>query len=190
VAVYVLATAGLPAEGAPRQPTNADHWLVALIAAIGFFVTLGIVFYDQRNSKLYNALIHRAKYLEETFALPRSPKMPTVGELGGQFNQRPHRDRRLFGLKLLEMGHDTGLALIYEPIVGALYFPFLLSILNLADRNSFTSFRLACLAAVIAGVVFTAELLRQDRADNERWTRERDRRVRGNVVVRTTPSSP
>jgi hypothetical protein len=171
VAVYVLATAGLSAENTPRQPTNADLWLVALIAATGFFVTLGITFYDQRNSELYNALIHRAKYLESKFKLPRSPKMPTEGISGGQFNERPGRDRRLFGLKLFEMGHDTALALVYGPVLGAWFFPLLLSALNLAGASSRTSFGLACVAGVIAGGAFTVELIRQDKADDKRWRR-------------------
>jgi hypothetical protein len=169
VAVYVLATAGLAAEGTPRQPTNADLSLVVLIAAAGFFVTLGIVFYDQRNSELYNALIHRAKFLETESKLPRSPGARKEGNVTGQFNERPGSDRRLFGLKPFKMSHDTGLALIYGPVLGAWFFPLLLSALNLFGASSRTSFRYACIVAGIAGIVFFVELLRQDHADKIRW---------------------
>jgi hypothetical protein len=169
VAVYVLATAGLEAKSAP--PTNTDLSLVALIALTGFFVTLGIVFYDQRNSELYNALIHRAKFLERESKLPRSFGATKEGSVGGQFNERPGRDRRLFGLELFEMSHDTALALIYGPVLGAWFFPLLLSALNLAGASSRSSFQVACIVAVIAGVTFSGELLWQDRADNKRWNR-------------------
>jgi hypothetical protein len=176
VAVYVLATAGLSAESAPRQPTNAELRLVALIAATGFFVTLGIVYYDQRNSELYNALIHRAKFLERESKLPRSFGATKEPSAGGQFNERPGSDRRLFGsdrrlfgLEPFKMSHDTGLALIYGPVLGAWFFPLLLSALNLIGATSRVSFLLALFVAVVAGVVFTVHLLLLDRADNKRW---------------------
>jgi len=169
VAVYVLATAGLSAESAPRQPTNADLWLVALIAAVGFFVTLGIVFYDQRNSELYDALIHRAKVLEKRSKLPRSPGATKEGSVGGQFNERPRSDRHLFGIEPFKMSHDTGLALTYGPVLGAWFFPLLLSTLSLLGTSSRASLLLACFVAAVAGVVFTVHLLLIDSADNIRW---------------------
>src|SRR5215217_1806651 len=169
VAIYVLTTSGLSAEGAPRQPTDDVLWLVALIAATGFIVTLGIIFYDQRNSELYNALIHRAKFLEREFEWRRSPNAPTAGADGGQFNERPSRGRHLFGIPLFEMAHDTGLALIYGPVLGAWFFPFLLTLLKLNDYSWPTSLRGACIAAVVASLLFTGELLRQDYADKKRW---------------------
>ena len=169
IAVYVLATAGLSPEGKPLQPATADYWLIALISMTGFFVTLGIIFYDQRNSELYNALVHRAKYLEKKLVLPRSPDMPKAGSVGGQFNERPDRERHLFEVKIFEMAHDTGLALVYGPVLGAWFFPVSLSVLNLVGYAPNTSFGLACVVAVGAGVLFTWELIRQDHADRERW---------------------
>jgi hypothetical protein len=149
------------------RPTTNFGW--SLIALAGFFVTLGIVFYDQRNSELYNALIHRAKFLESESKLPRSPGARKEGSVTGQFNERPGSDRRLFGLKPFKMSHDTGLALIYGPVLGAWYFPFLLSALNLLGASSRTSFRYAYIVAGIAGIAFFVELRRLDRADNIRW---------------------
>jgi hypothetical protein len=69
------------------------------------------------------------------------------------------------------MSHDTALALIYGPVLGAWFFPLLLSTLNLFGASSRTSFQLACIVTVIAGVTFSGELLWQDRADNKRWNR-------------------
>jgi hypothetical protein len=169
IAVYVLATAGLSAEDASRQPTTTSYWLIVFIATAGFFATLGIIFYDQRNSELYNALIHRAKFLEKRFKLPASPDMPKAVDVGGQFNERPDRNRHLFEVKAFEIAHDKGLAIIYGPVLGAWFFPFSLAILNLTGYAANTSFGLACLVAVSAGILFTWELIRQDNADRERW---------------------
>src|SRR5712691_4946195 len=41
------------------------------VGLMGFFLVLGIVLYDLRNSELYNALVHRAKVLEELMGCMR-----------------------------------------------------------------------------------------------------------------------
>lgn len=51
----------------------------AVVAILGFIVTLGIVFYDQRNSQIYNALVRRGKALERDLGID------------GPFSQRPGR---------------------------------------------------------------------------------------------------
>src|SRR5215217_244314 len=64
------------------QP-KLGYGLFFLISCLGFFATLGVTFYDQRNSQLYNALIRRAGHLETALEL-----------YSGQFRARPERERR------------------------------------------------------------------------------------------------
>src|SRR5215210_6907373 len=51
---------------------QSDFGLLLLISGLGFLATLGVTFYDQRNSELYNALIGRASFLEKKLQLPRN----------------------------------------------------------------------------------------------------------------------
>lgn len=173
VAIFLLSQAALtrPTDPpAPPPPGPHDHALVFLLSLMGFFATLGLTFYDQRNNELYNALIGRAKFLE------RKLKM-----VGGQFGTRPRRGRRLFGVVL--MWHDHGLALIYGAVLGAWFLPIVYSGLLVAyglwpslfewldglASNRLTSFRVAFLASLVMGLVFFFELLRFDGALKELW---------------------
>src|SRR5438046_2284643 len=62
-AIYALGRVGLEAGKAPASSTP-ELLVVVFVSLLGFLATLGITLYDQRNSELYNALIHRAKHLE------------------------------------------------------------------------------------------------------------------------------
>ena len=92
--------------------------------------TQGVVFYDQRNSELYDSLIRRAKHIECLLKLPRSPTAPSGTECGGQFSERPERGKHYLGNSVL-YGHDNGLALIYGAVQGAWFFPACLAVLSL-----------------------------------------------------------
>ena len=71
-AVYLLSHSGLQTQ--PQASSiESNFLLVALVALLGFLATLGITLYDQRNSELYNALMHRAKYIEEQFRVAGAP---------------------------------------------------------------------------------------------------------------------
>lgn len=89
--------------------------VVAAASTLGFFVTLGIVFYDQRNSNLYDGLIRRANEIESTF-----------NEYGGRgkglWSSRP--PARLYLLGVVRVWHDRGLALIYASVLGGWLFAF------------------------------------------------------------------
>jgi hypothetical protein len=78
------------------------------IGLLGFTVTIGVTFYDQRNTQIYDAMQKRAKALEALLGFPPLDK----GKMncGGPFLDRPHRNRRFFGLL---MWHDRALAIIY-----------------------------------------------------------------------------
>ena len=83
------------------------------LAGLGFFVTFGIVLYDQRNTQFYNGAIARAQYLENGLDLDRFENDQHRGLFG---SRKDHRRRRLFGLPI---GHDLGLAFIYSAALGA-----------------------------------------------------------------------
>jgi hypothetical protein len=138
-----------------KETTAPPHSLVLMIGLMGFVATLGITIYDQRNSELYDALISRAKYLEEILKLPAK----------GQFRERPGRSRYVF--EFLPMGHDIGLSIIYGPVLGAWAFPvafvahtFLKRRLNWGWEPRYVALGMAFLM----GIVFTLELLRHDKS--------------------------
>jgi hypothetical protein len=85
-----------------------------VLATLGFVVTLGIVFYEQRKTQLYNNAIGRAKHLE-TNELKLSVALGD--QSGGLFSSRNPEARKLFGI--VPMWHDRGLALVYAPVLGA-----------------------------------------------------------------------
>jgi hypothetical protein len=86
------------------------------LAGLGFFVTLGIVLYDQRNTQFYNGAIGRAQHLEDALNLERFETDEHRGLFG---SRRDHPTRRFFGLPV---GHDLGLAFVYSAVLGAWVF--------------------------------------------------------------------
>ena len=46
------------------QTVGLSPFSMVAVGLMGFFLTLGFVLYDLRNSDLYNACVHRAKILE------------------------------------------------------------------------------------------------------------------------------
>jgi hypothetical protein len=150
VGVYALSRSEL---------ADADYTLVLVIGVLGLLATLGITFYDQRNSELYNALFDRAKYLEERLNLPRTGRAQGEGASGGQWRERPRRGRYL--LRFINMGHDSGLALIYGPVIGAWFYPIALSACSLVGMPKVASL-VGLIAATIATIVFVLEFLRLD----------------------------
>jgi hypothetical protein len=90
---YLLSVAGLTVGASPPELMDTRHWLAALLSCWAFLATQGVVFYDQRNSELYDSLIRRAKHIECLLKLPRSPTAPSGTECGGQFSERPERGR-------------------------------------------------------------------------------------------------
>jgi hypothetical protein len=166
VGVYALSRA---------ESADADFALGLVIGVLGFLATLGITFYDQRNSELYNALSDRASYLEKQLKLPHtkgeraedaSGELPKpVGEqgenaFGGQWQERPGRGRYL--LRFINMGHDSGLALIYGPVIGAWFYPIVLSVCRLVGITDEVASLAGLFAAGIATSLFVVEFLRLD----------------------------
>lgn len=159
-AVFVLAKSGLEA-GRPATASMGELLIVVLISTFGFLATLGIALYDQRNSQLYNALIHRAKYLEKESQLQIAPGGLRQTDCGGQFNERPDKRRRL----ILVAGHDLGLALIYGPLLSAWSFPALYAVLRLAEVVDECSQLFAIATTIVATLAFTMRLIAMDRQE-------------------------
>ncbi|MCP4584165.1 MAG: hypothetical protein GY839_21340 [candidate division Zixibacteria bacterium] len=97
--------------------------IVIPISILGILVTAGIIFYDQRNTQIYDALQVRVRSLEVLLKLPpicnliSEQKTRQKLKFGGPFLDRPKRSRKLLGMIL--MWHDRGLALIYSTVIGA-----------------------------------------------------------------------
>jgi hypothetical protein len=87
--------------------------LVIPVSIFGLLVTVGVIFYDQRNSQIYNAMQRRAKSLE---ALLKFDTVSGRFRYGGAFLDRPERKLRFFGFV---MWHDRGLAIVYAAVFAA-----------------------------------------------------------------------
>ena len=88
---------------------------LGVLGAFGFLVTLGVLFYDVRNTQLYDALNLRAKCLEAYLGLPKASNR--YYKRGGAFLDRPRRELKLF--RFFEIWHDRGLAIIYSTSLAA-----------------------------------------------------------------------
>ena len=165
IAVFVLSGVGLQAGESPAPAAPERLLVVLLVSLLGFLATLGITLYDQRNSELYNALIHRAKYLETQFGVRGAPGGLKQVSSGGQLSERPQRARHL----IFPAGHDLALALIYGPLLGAWFFPMLYAALLLVGAITERAALAAAGVAVIAALGFTLRLIALDRQEMEQY---------------------
>jgi hypothetical protein len=94
---------------------SPNHVATAGIGVFGFLVTLGIIFYEIRNTQFYDAAVHRAKALEVCLKLPICTHPARDG--GFFCERRSLKKLRLFGL--LEIWHDRGLAIVYGSTLAA-----------------------------------------------------------------------
>ena len=119
----------------------------AALSLLGFFVTLGIVFYDQRNNQLYNATIGRAQFLEGVLKLKVAPD--DRPHQGGLMRSRPENPRYLIGG--VAMRHDRALALIYGSVLASWMFPLFQAIAPSQDW-------IALVVAIFVGFLFVLDL--------------------------------
>jgi hypothetical protein len=168
VAVFILAQqVGLQAGDVPGVPSHLRLAVVIGFSLLGFSATLGITLYDQRNSELYNALIHRAQYLEKKFGLFPAPggirRCPDNTRIlkGGQFAERPQKNRRI----IFRAGHDLGLALIYGPLLGAWLFPISYAVASWSPDTQPDALTASLVLALIAATGFFVWLLLLDKRD-------------------------
>jgi len=129
---FVPTVAGLGVTFIPKTTEPLEAFTIGLL---GFIATLGITFYDQRNSELYNAVINIAPFLEEKMKFE-----------GGTFLSRPDPGRKFFGIL---MWHDRALAMVYASALGAWLFIIISSILKLILWPLTFSLLLAALLAIV-----------------------------------------
>jgi hypothetical protein len=158
IAVYVLSR--MIAGAAPQTAVsstmlppgaNFDYPMVGFLSILGFLATLGIVFYDQRNSELYGLLIDGGNKLEDMLSAP----------LRNNFRGRRAGRRKLIGL--VPMKHDTGLALIYAPLLGAWFFPLTDVCLRWRGYAQGSAMCDSLLAALLVALIFFEEFWRLNR---------------------------
>ena len=152
-------TAGLIARFGTGTTSSVPGSMIAAISLLGLLVTLGVIFYDQRNSQLYNGVLAHAHSLEE--------KLPK----GGPYSNRPDRDKFLFGW--WQIWGDRGLAVIYSAAVGTWLYLFMFGALK--EATSVNSVLLPVLKIIIptlASLAFLVELHRLDE-DPDRLRRVR-----------------
>lgn len=93
------------AIGLLGRPRSAAELLG--VGLLGLCATLGIVFYELRNTQLYDYAAQRARAVERELQL--APALGGQGP-GGLYSERPDRSIHVLGF---ELGHDRGLALVY-----------------------------------------------------------------------------
>jgi hypothetical protein len=106
IPVVTGAAIGLLSTGIPSS-------VVLVIGCLGFVVTLGLFFYNQRNSQIFDKMIVRAKMLETLLELE---SLDDGYRYGGPFLSRPDRTLKLFGV--IRVWGDRGLALVYGAALG------------------------------------------------------------------------
>jgi hypothetical protein len=150
LALLPLATGGTLAWS---EPTKEPATGVAL-GALGFLATLGILFYDQRNTELYERYVRRAKLLELRLRVPPSS---TSEDGGGPFMNRAGRGRRFLGIT---MWHDRGLSLVYATVLGAWGYLLATSLTSgFVTAGATAQWRPASIGGAIGVVVFAVTLV-------------------------------
>ncbi|MEY2521168.1 MAG: hypothetical protein QOF24_2927 [Verrucomicrobiota bacterium] len=157
---------------------SPNHAATTAIGLFGFLVTLGIVFYEIRNTQFYDCAVHRAKELE---AYLKDPLRAARESAGGFFSARPPKgELRLFGF--IPIWHDLGLAIVYGSALAA--WSLLVCHAVLASQTGQQYFaaiggRRNLMSAVVAGaigLVFAWQIIRPSKKDKPP-ERSRDKHV-------------
>jgi hypothetical protein len=123
-----------------------------VISMLGFLVTLGIAFYDQRNSEIHDQMVSRAGFLERVL------QFPVFDRREGHMRQRPKHSRYLFNI--YEIWHDRALALIYGTVLGAWLFPFCYALFSVVGGARQLAAWASVVFAGLAAIAFIAEFHR------------------------------
>lgn len=136
---FVPTLAGLGVALISQIPGPLEAFAIGLF---GFIATLGITFYDQRNSELYNATINLAAFSENEMNFG-----------GGIFSLRPDQSLKFLGIK---MWHDRALAMVYASALGVWLFIIISSILKLIPwpSGTFSLFLSVLLPILLAIVIY------------------------------------
>jgi hypothetical protein len=130
------------------------------VGLLGLTATLGIVFYELRNTQLYDYAVHRAKKLEQRLQFV---SISDDTKTGGLFSERPDRTFRIFGLATV--WHDRGLALVYGAAIGG--WSYVVAWGALRALSVGPAQKLGGVIGVAVGLLTLAEFLRMDARPNK-----------------------
>ena len=138
------------AIGLLGRPRSAAELLG--VGLLGLCATLGIVFYELRNTQLYDYAARRARAVERELQL--APALGGQGA-GGLYSERPDRSIHVLGF---ELGHDRGLALVYGAALAG--WSYLVSWGALRALDVARPRAIGGILGVLAGLVVVAVLVR------------------------------
>jgi hypothetical protein len=115
---FVTAAVALISVGLGQTAT--PPLLMVGVSVLGFFATLGVILYDQRNSELYNAHMHRAMLIEGALEMQSHSRFAHAGSYAGPHTLRARAEGHFLGLRV---NHLTALSMIYAAILAAWLFP-------------------------------------------------------------------
>ena len=146
------------AVGLLGRPHSAAELLA--VGLIGLAATLGIFFYELRNTEIHDAVVERAAQLEKRLGLDSS-----LGgsHAGGPFGERPRHAIRLLGL--IGVVHERAFALVYGAALAGWSYLVAWGALRALDLAS--ARKVGGIIAVVIGIVVLAEVERLERRAGE-----------------------
>jgi hypothetical protein len=149
---------------------RSEHQSLA-IGVLGTLATLGVLIYELRNTDMYDAALHRAKWLERQLGMRFSSPHAEPGMLGGVYGERPsrrdhdHPDPRFaFGLTVW---HDMGLALVYSAAMTGWGFVVSSSGFEVAGVAPETARDVGLAGAALLGLLTWAQIRNYDNRKNK-----------------------
>lgn len=131
------------------------------LGVLGLTATLGILFYELRNTELADYATRRARHIESALRLPsaddRSPD-------GGLYSEEPTNELRLFGFA--SINRDRGLSLVYSAAIAGWSYLVAWGALRAAHLGDARTIGAAIGAA--AGICLLAELARLREQSSEK----------------------
>jgi len=146
------------AIGLLGRPRSAAELLG--VGLLGLCATLGILFYELRNTQLSDYATQRAKAVERELGLVSA--FGAAGP-GGLYSERPDRSVHVLGV---ELGHDRGLSLVYGAALAG--WAYLVSWGALRALDVARPRAIGGIIGVCVGFVVVAALLRVTVREGER----------------------
>jgi hypothetical protein len=145
------------AIGLLGRPRSAAELLG--VGLLGLCATLGILFYELRNTQLSDYATQRAKAVERELGLASA--FGAAGP-GGLYSERPDRSVHVLGV---ELGHDRGLSLVYGAALAG--WGYLVSWGGLRALDVARPRAIGGIIGICVGLVVVAALLRVTVRDGE-----------------------